>query len=76
MKQDSWDRTGQIRQGRDNRGRSARVWQLGQVNLGRTGETEQNREGKSGHDSNARIAVSGEPWTRLFGQESLHRRAG
>jgi hypothetical protein len=41
-----------------------------------TGETEQNREGKSGHDSNARIAVSGEPWTRLFGQESLHRRAG
>ncbi len=58
---------------------AAGTGQQGQVNLERTTWTEepgQNREDKSENDSNARTAVSGEPWTRLLGQDSWHRRAG
>jgi hypothetical protein len=40
-----------------------------------TGEPGQNREDKSGHDNNTGTAVSGEPWTRLLGQDSWHRTA-
>jgi hypothetical protein len=41
-----------------------------------TGEPGQNREDKSGHESNARTVASRNPWTRLLGQDSWHRPAG
>jgi hypothetical protein len=62
----SWDRT-------------TETGQLGQVNLDWTagaGEPGQNREDKSGHDSNARTVVSRDPWSRLLGQDSWQRTAG
>jgi hypothetical protein len=56
--------------------RTIETGKLGQVNLDRTaltGECGQNREDKSGHDSNARTTALGEQWTRLLGQDSWQR---
>jgi hypothetical protein len=88
---DRTDRTGQIRQdnrdgttvaGQSGYGSWDRTTETGQpeqVNLDQTAwrcDPTQNREDKSGHDSNTRIAASGEPWTRLLGQDSWHRTSG
>jgi hypothetical protein len=46
------------------------------TDTGRPGhEPGQNREDKSGDDNTTRSAASGEPWTRLLGQDSWHRTA-
>jgi len=81
----SWDRTTRTRQpGRDSQDRKAVTGELGQEsqkdrqdNTARikdqtawTGEPGQNREDKSGHESNARTTASGKPWKRLLGQDS------
>jgi hypothetical protein len=85
------DRTARTRQpGQGSQDRKARTGELGQESQkGRhdstariidltawTGECGQNREDKSGHDSNARTAASRELWTRLLGQDSWHSSAG
>ncbi len=79
------DRTARTRQpGRDSQDRKAVTGELGQEsqkdrqdNTARIkdqtawkGEPGQNREDKSGYESNARTAASGKPWTRLLGQDS------
>jgi hypothetical protein len=89
--QDSYYRTAWTGQpGQDGRDRTARTGELGQESqkdrrdstariidrIAWTGEPMQNRVDKSGHDSNARTAASGEPWTRLRGQDSWHRLVG
>ncbi len=81
----SRDRTTRTRQpGRDSQDRKAVTGELGQEsqkdrqdNTARlnyqtawTGEPGQNREDKSGHESNARTTASGKPWKRLLGQYS------
>jgi hypothetical protein len=63
----------------DSPGMAAGTGEPGHVNLDQaawTGELGQNREDKSGHDSNARTAASGKLWTRLLDQDSWHRTSG
>jgi hypothetical protein len=76
--------------GQDNQDKTARTGELGQESqkdrqdstarikdwTAWTGEPGQNREDKSGHESNTRTAASGKPWTRLLEQDSWHRAAG
>jgi hypothetical protein len=87
---DKSDEAGQLGQDRQtgqagpgNRDGTTVAGQSGYGSWERTTETGQpghepwqNREDKSEDDSNTRTAASGEPWTRLLGQDSWHRTAG
>jgi hypothetical protein len=89
--QDSWYRTAWTGQpGQDSQDRKAGTGELGQGSqkdrqdstariidwTSLTGEPGQNRDDKSGLESDASRAASGKPWTRLLGQDSWHRPAG